>query len=124
VARDQSDNQFANVPKVNFNISAIYSFSLFNGDATVVTNVRYYYQTEIYFNVANSANLYQPGYGFLDGSIALEIAPTDTRIELWGKNLTDSEFNQGGFSFGPALGADGVYVGKPISFGMTLTQRF
>ena len=47
-----------------------------------------------------------------------------TRIEIWGKNLTNTEFNQGGFSFGPAFGADGTYVGRPLSFGVTVTQRF
>ncbi len=119
---DRSDNQFANVPAFNFNISAIYSFEI--QEVTIATNVRYYYQTEIYFNVDNSPNLYQPAYGFLDGSLAFVVEATDTRVELWGKNLTDTKFNQGGFSFGPALGADGVYVGRPRSFGMTLTQRF
>ena len=120
---DRSDKQFANVPKLNFNISAIYNFRALD-IATVSTSIRYYYQTDMFFNTANSPNLYQPGYGLLDGSMAFIIDQTDTRIEIWAKNLTDKQYLQGGFSFGPAFGADGVYVGRPRSFGMTLTQHF
>lgn len=68
---------------------------------------------EIYWNESN--DLSQPFYALLDASVAFE-TPHCT-LELWGKNLTDTEYHTFYFM---SIGNEFRQKGKPVNFGITL----
>jgi iron complex outermembrane receptor protein len=65
----------------------------------------------------------QPQYGLLSGRMTYEPADADWSYALWGRNLTNEWYQQGGF--GAFLGGvDQGVVARPREFGITLNMEF
>lgn len=68
----------------------------------------------------------QPAYGLLDASIAWTTPNGDWRFALNGNNLTDKEYLQAGYDFGPAINyiSQLGFYGAPRTFSISATFTY
>jgi iron complex outermembrane receptor protein len=68
----------------------------------------------------------QPAYGLLDASIAWTTADGVWRFSLTGSNLTDKEYLQSGYDFGPAINyiSQLGFYGAPRTFSLSATYTY
>jgi len=116
---DLSDNDFVNTPEINFSLLASYTWAI-SGDFELTPSADYGYQSKVYFDVRNTEELSEGGYGLLNFRLALDILRTDTTVMLWMKNSLDERYLTGGMGFGSYVSR---YYGPPRTYGITITQR-
>jgi iron complex outermembrane receptor protein len=73
---------------------------------------------------ANGRPVLEPGYGILNGRFVYEPANRKYSLEVWGKNLTDELYVNGGFDTRDTWGYDFAIVGRSREVGVTLGFTF
>jgi iron complex outermembrane receptor protein len=66
----------------------------------------------------------QKAYGLLGARIGYEFTSVDATISLWGKNLLDKNYANGGVAYDRSFGYQGLYSGDPRTYGVEFTKRF
>jgi iron complex outermembrane receptor protein len=66
----------------------------------------------------------EPGYGILNARFVYEPAARNYSVELWGKNLTDELYVNGGFDTRDTWGYDFAVVGRSREVGVSLSFTF
>jgi iron complex outermembrane receptor protein len=117
---DATSNAFPYTPKVNFSVGAMYSWAA-TEQFEITPSVDFAWRSKVYFDVANTPELSQDGYGLLNARLSIRHRGWNTELALWGKNLTDELYRTGGFSLQNYASR---YYGISRTFGVTLTQRF
>ena len=129
----QSIMHLSNTPEYTMNLSANYVIDTDMG--YFVVNGGYYYRDD-YFLFEDSELLSQDGYGTVNVGISWESPEGNWYGGIYGKNLTDEEYQVGGYSFvadngdgtyTPGLGGDQTliaYYGDPRTVHFTLGYRF
>lgn len=125
--RDVSASRFVGLPKHSGNITAAWAHEL-DGDAGTIAASATVYATKGYASIANNVSNFEgivPGYKLLSGRIEWrDILGKNVDLALWGKNLTDKVYRQGGGSQGGTTGiSNGVY-GEPRTYGVEAKVRF
>ena len=101
------------------------------GDLT--SSLGYSFQDDQYYTLMNTPSSFEPSYWLLDGRITWNLANGETRVSLWGTNLTDEEYvdtmidQSGDIAVGgidPSLGMTAVYWGSPRRVGLDITHAF
>jgi outer membrane receptor protein involved in Fe transport len=72
----------------------------------------------------NGNPILEPGYGILNARFVYEPADRNFSLELWGKNLTDELYVNGGFDTRDTWGYDFAIVGRSREVGVSLGFTF
>ena len=73
---------------------------------------------------ANGKPILEPSYGILNGRFVYEPGNRKYSVEVWGKNLTDELYINGGFDTRDTWGYDFAIVGRSREVGVTLSFTF
>jgi iron complex outermembrane receptor protein len=73
---------------------------------------------------ANGKPVLEPAYGILNARFVYEPAKRNYTIEVWGKNLTDELYVNGGFDTRDTWGYDFSIVGRSRELGVSLSFTF
>jgi len=127
----QPGSPFAYAPARSASLAMQYDYPLSNG-ATLLVVGNYGWSDEYVRDSANQrtpkdANgntIFEPSYGILNGR--LRYTPSDERwnVEVWGRNLTDEFYINGGFDTRTVWGYDFTLIGRSREFGMSLGFQF
>jgi len=121
------DGRFAYAPEWSYSIGAQYDVTLRN-DASLTFRADYGWQDE-YERDPNVNRQFiegpEPAYGILNMRIVFQPPSSagDWRLALWGTNLTDERYVDGGFVSG-GLGFSLDTVGPPREYGLSVEARF
>jgi iron complex outermembrane receptor protein len=66
----------------------------------------------------------EPGYGILNARLRYEPVDRNYSIELWGTNLTDELYTNGGFDTHDTWGYDFSIIGRSREVGVSLGFEF
>jgi len=84
----------------------------------------YTYQTQIFFEDANTAGLEQAAYGMLNFRGGLELAEKRITFSIWGSNLLGEEFIVSAGNTGSLFGDPTQIPGAPRMFGTKISWKF
>jgi iron complex outermembrane receptor protein len=120
---DFSGNDLTRSPQNTYTLSSSYSFGV--GDAGDM-NLRldYVNQSKLYINSSNVDGSKIDGFGLLNARVGFESANGEWELALWGKNLSDKEYevHRGDLSaFGTATNTD--IQGAPRTYGVSFTYN-
>jgi iron complex outermembrane receptor protein len=73
---------------------------------------------------ANGNYILEPAYGLFNGRLSYEPANANWQLAIWGNNLTDEQYVNGGFDARQVWGYDFAVIGRPREVGATLNVRF
>jgi iron complex outermembrane receptor protein len=73
---------------------------------------------------ANGQPILEPGYGILNARFVYEPPDRNFSVEIWGKNLTDELYVNGGFDTRDTWGYDFAIVGPSRETGVTISFTF
>jgi outer membrane receptor protein involved in Fe transport len=73
---------------------------------------------------ANGNPILEPGYGLFNARFVYEPADRNYSVELWGKNLTDEQYVNGGFDTRDTWGYDFSIIGRSREVGVGLSFTF
>ncbi len=90
------DDQFAYTPKVSANLGATYAIATKYG--RLMPRIDITYQSEIFFDAPNTAQISQPGYTVVNASVALESIHKGWKVVLSGRNLNNETYRIAGNS--------------------------
>jgi len=127
---DLSKTDFQSISKWTFGISPSYTVPTSFGE--IHFQLDYYWRSSQ--NISPSSAyptdmdlpipaLIQPGYGLLNGRIAVRIEKA-TEIAFWAKNLTDKRYFSGGINNAASTGFAMAQVGDPRTFGVQVSHSF
>jgi iron complex outermembrane recepter protein len=120
---DMSDLDRTNTPSFSMNLSADYTFDL--GDwGSLAMRTTWYQQGKVFFSTNNDDDVSQNKYGLLNGRIAWTLWDSKTTLALFGRNLLDRRYLDGGFSVEDTIGSKPVFYGRPRSYGIEILRRF
>ena len=129
-----SDHVFPGVPRWQGDVSTQYTYALPVG--TLKSTLDYNYQSRVNYspdnNLAPSATFpegtapytSQGGYGLLNGRLTLDINHSNWQVALWGRNLTNKYYYDGGDDFATTIGYSTLFVGRPRTYGGEVEYRF
>jgi iron complex outermembrane receptor protein len=122
---------FAYAAEESYTLGANYDIPLANGGhIMLVGNYGYmgdYARDAAYQRTlidANGTPILEPGYGILNARFVYEPADRNFSVELWGKNLTDELYINGGFDTRDTWGYDFAIVGRSREVGVSLGFTF
>jgi iron complex outermembrane receptor protein len=120
---DMSDLDRSNTPNFSMNLSADYRFDL--GDLGALDlRATWYHQGQVFYTTNNDDEVAQDKYGLLNGRISWELWDGKTTLGLFGRNLLDRRYLEGGVSLNDGIGTKRVYYGRPRSYGIEISRRF
>jgi len=73
---------------------------------------------------ANGNYIMEPDYGIFNARLEYEPANADWTVALWGTNLSDEQYVNGGFDARQVWGYDFAVIGRPREVGASLNVRF
>jgi iron complex outermembrane receptor protein len=120
---DFSDEDRTNTPNFNANVSVDYAFNL-GSWGQLLTRLTYFVQGDVEYATFNDAGVRQSKFGLLNSRIAWELGDGKTIIGVFGRNLLDRTYLNGGFSLNDTNGVSTVFRGRPRTFGIELSRRF
>nr|ART35553.1 A21 [uncultured bacterium] len=116
------DSKFAQVPEWTGNFDVAYTFHTGFGQFT--PRVGLAYRSEAYMNASNTPSLLQDAYALVNASIAYQTEGGRWRFTLFGQNLADESYINGGFADLQDQGYAEVAVGRPLEIGLTVDFRY
>ena len=117
---DLSGNRLIRSPTLSGRLSYEHIFR-FNNGANLTANISEYYQTMVFLREVNAPIDRQGGYGLLDANLSYAFPDDRTRIELWGKNLTNTIYRVA--EFASVFNMNSFY-GNPRTYGVRLRHSF
>jgi iron complex outermembrane receptor protein len=127
----QPGSPFAYAPDTSASVSVTYGIPLESGaQITLVGNYGWMDQyvrdpaNQRTPKDANGNTIFEPAYGILNARARYEPENRDWHLELWGRNLTDEQYINGGFDTRTVWGYDFTVVGLSREVGMSLGFEF
>lgn len=118
---DRSGEPFTYTADYTYNIYATATAPLSFGD--LVLHADYGYKGDIYFDTVDLNRDVQKGYGLLNLRAALQF-DNNWEFAVFGKNVTDEEYNTYILDLNNSLGYTSAYRGTPAVWGAEATVRF
>lgn len=112
-------NELPRSPGVSFNIFASTTFDVPGGELNVRGN--YSFRDDFFHEGTNLPETQIKNYGLLDARIAYRLEDSNIEFALWGKNLTDEEYQTHVIPF---LGNGFSLFGPPATYGASVTIEF
>lgn len=127
----QPGSPFAYAPETSASLSVQYDHPLSNGGSLMVVG-NYGWSDEYVRDSAsqrtpkdaNGNTLFEPSYGILNSRIRYTPAGEEWNLEVWGRNLTDEFYINGGFDTRTVWGYDFTLIGRSREFGLSLNFQF
>jgi iron complex outermembrane receptor protein len=125
------NSPFAYAPDESASLSMQYDIPLSNGGNVLVAG-QYGWMGEYVRDSANQRtpvdangnHIFEPSYGIFNASLNYEPANADWGISLWGRNLTDEWYVNGGFDTRTVWGYDFTVIGRSREVGVGFTFNF
>jgi iron complex outermembrane receptor protein len=122
---------FAYAPEMSYTLGANYSIPMSNG-GQILLIANYGYMDDYARDAAyqrtkiddNGVPVEEPGYGILNARLRYEPVDRNYSIELWGTNLTDELYTNGGFDTHDTWGYDFSIIGRSREVGVSLGFEF
>jgi iron complex outermembrane receptor protein len=127
----QPGSPFAYAPETSASVSVTYDIPLDGGSR--VTLVGNYGWMDKYVRDpanqrtpkdANGNTIFEPAYGILNARARYVPSDGDWHVELWGRNLTDEQYINGGFDTRTVWGYDFTVIGLSREVGMSIGFEF
>ena len=126
-----SDSPFAYAPKKSASIGVQYALPLESG-ATLTFVGNYGWRDKYVRDAANqrvpvdeNGNYeFEPAYGLLNSRIVYAPAAGNWTASIWGTNLTDEQYVNGGFDARTVWGYDFSVIGPPRELGVGVSMSF
>jgi len=119
------DEEFFNTPNFTGAFSAAYTLYNLAGLGDVTTRLNWYHQNEVNYGPASMSDLLVQGsYGLLSGQVFVMLPDGRTEIGLFGDNLLDRRYLNGGLSFEDGFALSDAYFGTPRTYGVEIRRRF
>ena len=119
------NEEFYNTPNFTGSFSAAYTLFDVMGLGDLTTRLNWYHQNTIDYAPGSSINSLRQGtYGLLSGQMFLKLADGKTEIGLFGDNLLDRRYLNGGISFEDGFALSDAYYGAPRTYGLEVRRRF
>ncbi|MDB5687433.1 MAG: hypothetical protein JWR77_2022 [Rhizorhabdus sp.] len=120
VTGDRSNTRFS-IPKWTANFGA--SYQLDTSFGSIVPSVDYAYRSGLLLTPDPTTNpqYTQPGFGLLNGRLAVKLDRLDLEVAAFGRNLTDKVYTVSSFGTG---GTSSRIYGTRRTYGVSLTKRF
>ena len=120
---DLKGNQLPQAPDTNFNLS--FDWEMFNFDAgTLTLHGDTSFTDTQYFDVFNVDRIEADSYWLTNAHLTFEQADSKWTVSIWGKNLTDEEYNTSIIDLQTFFGYDYTHVGARRTYGADVTFRF
>jgi iron complex outermembrane receptor protein len=124
---DLSNNSFPNVSRWQGDVSANYAMLDRLGEFNA--NVDYGFRSKVDYQPdghdANSAGyVIQDAYGLLNARVSQKVTAWKVNFGIWGKNLTNRQYNAGANDFSTSLGFAYTIPGLPRTFGVDARVSF
>jgi iron complex outermembrane recepter protein len=117
------DEEFFNTPNFTGTFTAVYTLFDFAGLGDLSTQLNWYHQNEVSYSTPTDT-LVQGSYGLLSGQIFLRLPDGKTEIGVFGDNLLDRRYLNGGISFEDGFAIGNGFYGPPRSYGLEIRRRF
>ena len=125
------DSPFAYAPDNSASLGVQYDLPLSNGNHMVFAG-NYGWTDKYVRDAANQRTernpdgtvYYEPAYGILNARVMLESADRNWNVALWGTNLTDERYINGGFDARFVWGYDFSLVGRAREVGVSMGFTF
>jgi outer membrane receptor protein involved in Fe transport len=122
---------FAYASEESYTVSANYEIPVANGGRMLLVG-NYGYRSEYARDSAyqrtlvdaNGNPILEPGYGILNARFVYEPPARNFAIEIWGKNLTDELYVNGGFDTRDTWGYDFAIIGRSRETGVSISFTF
>lgn len=117
------DDRFAHTPEVSANLGIAYAIATDVG--RWVPRLDFIYQSEIFFDAANTRQISQPGYTIVNASLMFESLHKDWKVVLSGHNLNNKRYRiAGNSSLHTSSGyAESAYA-RPREWSLAVEYRF
>jgi iron complex outermembrane receptor protein len=116
------DSEFAQVPEWTANFDIAYTFD--TGVGKIMPRVGVTYRSEAWMNAINTPSLRQDAYALVNASVAWQSVDGRWRLTLFGQNLGDESYVNGGFADLNDQGYAEVAVGRPLEYGLSVDYRY
>jgi hypothetical protein len=124
VAVSVKGNQMPNTPPVDISVGAQYTFDM-PGGYGVVPRVDYYWKSQMYSTVFNTAEDKILAWGELNAQIQLNAPDSAWYARLWVKNALASNNITGSYTGADAQGLfTNLFLEDPRTFGITVGAHF
>jgi iron complex outermembrane receptor protein len=127
----QPGSPFAYAPDSSASVGVTYSFPLQEGgQLTLAGNYGWMDQyvrdpaNQRTPKDANGNTIFEPSYGILNARLRYEPVDRDWHVELWGRNLTDEQYVNGGFDTRTVWGYDFTVIGLSSEVGVSMGFEF
>jgi len=125
------NSPFAYAPDESFSLGAVYDLRMSNG-GTLSLSGKYgwmgkYARDSAYQRTRVDANgniIMEPSYGILNGRITYTPQAGNWDVSVWGNNLTDEQYINGGFDTRNVWGYDFSVIGRSREYGITANMSF
>ncbi|MEZ5997304.1 MAG: TonB-dependent receptor [Hyphomonas sp.] len=126
ISKDVDGNKLPGAPDMTLNLAAEYTFPSIgdsNWDLTVRTD--YYYQSDSYSRIFNSAHDKLDSWSNINLSIILNNAESGWGVEAFAKNLTDEEVITGSYVGDDSQGIfTNIFLTEPALYGITVKKSW
>jgi iron complex outermembrane recepter protein len=124
---DLSGNDFPNVSRWQGSLTATYTLNDTFG--ALDTTVDYSYRSKVDYQPDNHDAVSAPftieaGYGLMNARVTQTIAAWNTKVSIWGKNITDRRYIAGANDFSTQLGYAYTIPGLPATYGVEFEKDF
>jgi iron complex outermembrane recepter protein len=120
--RDRSGEPFTYSADYTYNVYATATMPLSFGD--LVLHADYGFKGDTYFDTVDLDRDVQEGYGLLNLRAALQFDKHNLELAIFGKNVTDEEYNTYILDLNNSLGYTTAFRGTPSVWGAEATVRF
>jgi iron complex outermembrane receptor protein len=117
--QDFSGNRIPKTPELSGNLALSKTWMFDRGELEVAADV--YFTDEFFYEPTNRAESLEEGYALWGARIGYLYEPWNTRLTLFGRNLTDEHRTRGsqGVEFGRS-----ITPGEPMTYGLRLAWKY
>lgn len=125
---DLSGNELISAPEWNYSFALDYEREGFIAGGTLAIHIDGNYQDAQWFSAYNDVNGYdqigQEDYWLFGGRVSWRSADEAYSVSLWGKNLTNEEYDSYAINLQGGFGLDYFLAGAPRQWGVDFGYRF
>ena len=124
---DLAGNELISAPKVSGNISVDYDLLILDA-GYLSLNINANYQSKQWYSAYNEKASYehikQDAYALYNGRLSWHGSDGSYSVSLWGKNLSDEEYDGYAINLQAGFGYDYFQQGPPRTYGLEFSYRF
>lgn len=121
---DLSSLEFPNTPKNTVSLSLEWVLPIhIRGLEETTLQLDYNHADSTYNNVTNTESIKRRSLDLFNAQLTFAINQGNTRVMLWGKNLTNQIYYRSGFELADSFGIGQRFFSEPRTYGVTLSHE-